>query len=655
MRNIAIKPLALGLAAIASGAFPAGFAACAQSFPAPYASPPLSVTSAIERWNALRQSDNHSFGTYASFLAANRGWPGEAAMRRAAEKTDTSYSSPADVVAYFRAFPPLTAGGRARFAIALAATGRGDDSRDEARAAWRAGAMSRTDEDRLLAQFSGALDRDDHHARIESLLVSGDALAAARANLYSAPARQSLFATRIALRTRAPDAASRIAALGGSADGDAGFLADRAAWYRSTGQSIAARQSLAGRRALERPPAQAEHWLEILLVMAHAAANDRQWTSAYQIASRLDDAYAPGTDISDRPFAERDHYTSLAWLAGNAALHNLARPRDAERIFLAYAGAARSPQTRAKGRYWAARAAHAAGDVAGSTRHLEAAASAPDQFYGQLAIERLGRRIEAPGSSTAIPTASERGAFRARSLIAAARQLGLMGRHNDQTLFVRAIAEQAKTGSERALAAEFGREIGRADLGVWLAREARNIGETYYARPAFPEVRIPPAYGNLWSLAHGITRQESSFDRAAVSSAGARGMMQLMPGTAREVSGKLGVGYDYGGLTADPGYNVMLGSSYFRTLLDQWGGNNVLAIASYNAGAGNVRRWVREIGDPRAPGADIIRWIEAIPFSETRNYVQRVLENAVVYDTIDPQRQPTRYRLSSWLGKSSPG
>ena len=164
------------------------------------------------------------------------------------------------------------------------------------------------------------------------------------------------------------------------------------------------------------------------------------------------------------------------------------------------------------------------------------------------------------------------------------------------------------------------------------------------------------ASGKHWSLVHGITRQESSFDRNAISHAGARGMMQLMLPTAREQAGKMGMIYEPYRLTSDPAYNMMLGSAYFARLLDQWGGNYPLAVASYNAGAGNVRKWVRTNGDPRQPGVDVVRWIEDIPFLETRGYVQRVLENSVVYDRMNPTLTPPGpVHLSQYLGKSRPG
>ena len=186
---------------------------------------------------------------------------------------------------------------------------------------------------------------------------------------------------------------------------------------------------------------------------------------------------------------------------------------------------------------------------------------------------------------------------------------------------------------------------------VWSARSARNAGSSFYYKAAFPVHNANVPSGRTWSLVHGITRQESSFDRGAVSHAGALGMMQLMPATAREQAGKMGVGYDYSRLT-DASYNVMLGSAYFQRLLNMWGGNYPLAVASYNAGAGNVRKWVNNYGDPRG-NVDVVSWIEKIPFEETRGYVQRVLENSVVYDRLNPTLPgPQTVHISAYLGKS---
>jgi soluble lytic murein transglycosylase len=629
--------------------------------PAPPAPPAFAMSpvlsAALAQWNSLRQSDSNPFSAYASFLLTHRGWPGEAGLRKSAEKAiDPASSSPAQVVSFFRTLPPTTPTGQARLAWALQASGQPQDAAEAARKAWGMGVLSTEDESRLLTLFPGALTPADHDRRIDVLLANSERASATRMLPLASAEQRPVFETRLALQTRAPDAGTRLAALPAGLEGDPGLLQDKARWLRNSGQALAARQLLAQRPALNRLPADPDAWLETLLTLAREAGNDRQWSTAYDIASKLGDTYAPGTDISDRPYGERDSYTSLVWLAGSAALNKLARPADAVRMFELYAGAARSPQTRSKGYYWAARAAHAAGDEARSQDYLARAATAPDQFYGQLAIERLGRSVPPPPeSAVADPTPAERAAFAQRSLVAAARALGQMGRWSDQSQFVRAIAQAVDSDSERALAAEFGRSIGRPDLGVWVAREARNKGATYYARPGFPEVPVSPAFSRYWTISHAITRQESSFDRAAVSAANAYGMMQLLPGTARETARKIGVGYEFGRLTTDPAYNMMLGTSYFSVLLDQWGGSMPLAIASYNAGAGNVRKWVAQNGDPRLPGVDMVRWIEDIPFFETRNYVQRVLENAVVYDTFGQGGGFGANRLSFYLGKSGPG
>jgi soluble lytic murein transglycosylase len=625
-------------------------AAPAYSRPATYSS---GIAADIDRWNALRQSDSLPFSSYASFLLSHRGWPGETAMRRAAEQRSEAVS-PAEALRFFTVLPPLTAAGHAQMAFALQASGRADEARQAAKRAWTAGVMPVELEQRLLGAFGSALTADDHDKRLDVLLSNGDATSAARALSWAPPARRALYETRLALQNRASDAASRLAALDAASRRDGGLLLDQAIWLRATNQPAAARGLLASRGRLDRPLAGPARYLDTALALARGAANDRNWSVAYGIAAKVDDIYPAGTDVSAQPYGERDDYTSLTWLGGQAALFHLGRPADAARLFELYARAARSPQTRAKGYYWAARAANAAGQAQQASSWLEQAAVSPDQFYGLLALERLGRTPPAPATVAAVDPAA-RAAFARRPLAEAVRYLGSVGRRGDQTVFVRALAESLENESDRVIAAEFGRSIGRPDLGVWAAREARNKGEIFYARGAFPEVTIPPAYRNHWAAAHGIIRQESSFDRAAVSSANARGMMQLIPGTAQIEARRVGVPYSLSRLTEDPDYNVLLGSSHVTSLMDRYGGNLVLTAVAYNAGPGRVPQWIAANGDPRSPGADVVRWIEEIPFSETRNYVQRVVENAMVYDILYPERSRSRGRVSYYLGQAPRG
>jgi soluble lytic murein transglycosylase len=189
-----------------------------------------------------------------------------------------------------------------------------------------------------------------------------------------------------------------------------------------------------------------------------------------------------------------------------------------------------------------------------------------------------------------------------------------------------------------------------------VGRSALQNGLSEYSTVGFPNVRVPAASDDSWTIIHAIARQESQFDRAAVSHAGARGLMQLMPGTARDVSTKMGLGYNPGALTTDTDYNIMVGSNYFQHIYNLYA-SWPLAVAAYNAGPGNVNKWLRANGDPRSGSVDMVDWIEAIPIYETKNYVQRVLENAVVYDLMNPQhsRSQGTNRMSWYLGKSRPG
>ncbi len=618
------------------------------------------VAETLLSWNRLRQSDSYPFSDYASFLVANPGWPGEAAMRKTAERAiNPNNYSPPQVAAYFERMPALTTTGEARHAIALLAMGRTEQARAVARRAWTGGTLSPEDEARIIGAFAGALTQADHDLRMERLLWAGASNAAVRQLPFVSSDKRPLFEARIAMQAKSADAGTKAAALDDRLRNEPGYIADRAGWLRTTGNSPAARAYLAEPRTLTTPPLDAEKWFETLLTNARAAANDTQWSLAYNIASKVDDAYVTGTDIRDRPIGERDDYTSLVWLAGTTAMQKLGRASDAIGMFERYALAARSPQTQSKGFYWAARAAQAAGQAERASSFFQRAAEFNDQFYGQLALERLGLPIPPPSPGPTItPSAGERTAFFDRTVVRAARVLGEVGDWRDQTQFLRSISNDAKSDLDHHFAAELAREIQRPDLGVMIARSARLNGHNDYVRSGFPVVTMPSGHESNFTMVHAITRQESQFDREAVSHAGARGLMQLMPGTARETAGKIGESYNLTGLTSDPLYNIRLGSTYFQSMLSYFGGSYPLAVAAYNAGPGNVNKWLRANGDPRMPGVDMIDWIEQIPIFETRNYVQRVLENAVVYDAINPERarsRGARTPLSWYLGKRSAG
>jgi soluble lytic murein transglycosylase len=615
------------------------------------------VAAAIPQWQALRQTDNLPFDSYASFLIAHPGWPGEQAMRRSAERAlQPGTVSPGRVVAFFDKFPPLTNTGHARYAEGLMSVGRRADALAAARKAWTSGSLSADDEAAIFSRFGASFTTADQDERMDRLLWAGKTTAAQRQLGLTSAVKRAMFQARLALRSNAPDAQLLADQLSVAQQNEAGFVADKAVWLRASSPA-AARAWLAQNRTLTAPPAEVERWFELLLATAREAVSSGDVAAAYRIARLVDETYPAGVQVRDRPIGERDDYTSLVWLAGWNALKS-GRAAEAVGMFERYGRAAKSPQTQAKGAYWAARAAQVAGRAPDSQRLFELAATHPDQFYGQLALERLGRPIPAPGTQGATtPTPQERLAFSQREIVRAARILGQQGRWADQSLFVRAIAASVESDAEHALATELAQGIGRPDLAVMVGRNARLNGASGSVRAGYPLVRVPQGQEAWTTIIHAIARQESQFDKAAVSHAGARGLMQLMPGTAREQAGKIGLSYDAPALTSDTSYNIQLGSGYFQRMLSYYGGSYPLAVAAYNAGPGNVNKWLRANGDPRMAGGDIVRWIEEIPIYETRNYVQRVLENAVVYDTLHPDKAHKRGPaiLSAYLGKTTRG
>ena len=608
---------------------------------------------AISDWRRLRAREGYAFADYARFVGANPGWPNESGLRKSAEKSMRPGENAVTVIGFFRTTEPRSGNGWARLAESYAATGKPAEALTAAKGAWMSSDLSAYDEAALFSRFGSQLTAQDHDKRVDALLFGKRTTDAYRMLPWTSMPRRAAFSARISMLSRMPDAETRFNAVAGQVSTDAGLLMDRARYLRDTGRESAARQLAARPHNFTQRPTDVERFYEMMVILAQGAMSDRQYQTAYEIGRQVDDSFTPGADISLKSYSVRDDYTTLTWTAGMAALERLNRPRDAVILFDKYARGGRSLQVATKGWYWAGRAAAKAADPINARAHFERAAATPELFYGQLALERLGRVVPAPTGAPAVAlTNAQRQAFQQKRLVRAVRQLGAQGMREDQSLFIRALSEAADNDTDRLLSLDFATTIGRQDLAVWTARSARNAGSAFYYKAAFPVHSSGVPSGRIWSLVHGITRQESSFDRGAVSHAGARGMMQLMPGTAREQAGKSGYGYDYGRLTTDPNYNVMLGSAYFQRLLGMWGGNYPLAVASYNAGAGNVRKWVNAYGDPRG-NVDVVSWIEKIPFVETRGYVQRVLENSVVYDRLNPSLPgPQTVHISAYLGKS---
>ncbi len=611
----------------------------------------MATHQSIDRWRLLTASDRMGFGAYASFLMTYPGYPQEEKLRGFAEKALASESpDPSTLAAYFDRFPAMGSQAAGRQATALTSLRRADAAQ-KAVIAWRGGSLLPTDESALLAFYRDRLTTDDHDARMNALLWQGETSQAERQISFVSAARRAGFMERLSLLQGAAPGT-----LGVPTDPnlmrDPGYVYNRVVQARRNGNLPAAISLLANRAPLNQPALKPEAWVRELLTAAKGAGAD----PAVRIASLVDEAFAPGTDVSKLSFRLRDDYTTLVWLGGTKAMWDLRDPRRAAPLFYRYGAAAQTPGTRSKGFYWAGRAMAQAGDSAGANRYFEMAARYAEYFYGQLALERLGRPI--PNLNTmpqARPSNAERAAFMAKPITRAVRDVARDADWRTGVQFFREISDQAQSEADHVLVADLAREIGRRDLGVILGQSAHAEGYSSFGRIAFPEMPVPP--GGNWIMAHALARQESQFAQNAISHAGARGLMQLMPGTAREQAGKMGLSYSQEALISDPGYNVRLGDGYFGRMMDTYGGATPLAVGAYNAGPGNVNKWLRANGDPRTGTIDWIDWLERIPIYETKNYIQRVLENAVVYQSMNPQRGYYRGQtpLSNLIGKRTPG
>ena len=615
--------------------------------------PPGNMVQAIERWKLLSSSQGKfTFFDYSTFLVAYPGLPEQDKLRGYAEKALLREAvEPRQVAAYFDRFPPLGNPGRAQYALALYALGR-PQAAQVAREAWRGGVMSDMAEAALLARLGPMLAAEDHDRRMDELLWQNAPDQGVRQLAYTSPVKRGLYATRLSM-VRELDPYAAGSAPQADAVADPGYVYNRSRYLRTKGQAASAAYLLGTRPRFTVPPREPRKWIGELLAVARQADAE----NAVKIAASIDDTFAPGTDVSLQSFAIRDDYTSLMWLGGWKALYALNDGRRAAPLFWRYGAAARTPQTRSKGFYWAGRALAQAGDRSGAESYFKQAALYPDQYYGLLALERLGQPIPAfTGSPSAVPTAEQRAQFNVRPLTQAVREVARESDWPTAVRFFKEIAEQAESEADHVLVADLARELGRRDLGVILGQAAHIDGHGIYRTTAYPLIPVP--VGSNWTMIHAISRQESQFAMNAVSHAGARGLMQLMPGTAGEQARKMGMDYDRQALMTDAGYNLMLGDGYFRRMLAYYGGSYPLAIGAYNAGPGRINEWLRANGDPRTGAIDWVEWIERIPIKfETRNYIQRVLENAVVYEAMQPQR--ARFKganpLSQFMGKRYPG
>lgn len=541
------------------------------------------------------------------------GFPRGARRQIAAERAlESSGKSPAEIVAWFGADGPQSAQGAMALASAYRSLGRQTEAQSLIRTWWTTRSFEADVQRAMLGRFSDMLSEDDHARRADVLLYGAQG-PAARDMITLLPAdRQAAALARISLRG---DSDGAYQALTPADQMAAGVAFERAGYLRRRGREAEAIAQLANAPKDVVTPEQAERTWDERYRLTLWAIRSGDWRSAYQASanSGLDQ----GTDATEAEF-----------YAGWIALNRLNDPVAAGRHFAAIERIGSSPITRGRALYWSGRAAEARRDSAAAEGFYQRAAEHGTTFYGQLAAEKLGLALVLPKDPD--PTEAERRRFEDRDAVQAMRLLADQNQRDLFKVFALHLDDVLPDRVEQALLIDAIRSYGDQDTSMKAARGAAQRGFILTER-AYP-YRTPPSVAGAPepALVLGVTRQESGFDPGVRSGADARGMMQLLPSTAAIVARRMGVGYS-ASMLYEPDYNMRLGSSYLGQMVNQFSGSYVMAAAGYNAGPGRPAQWVNMCGDPRAGSTDPLDFIECIPFSETRNYVMRVLENMTVY------------------------
>lgn len=563
--------------------------------------------------NLCRDGSGATFGEISEFIAANPDWPSPTLLRQHAEES-TAGVPDKTVAAWFERFPPVTPAGKLRQAQIWITAGREEDGKARIRQVWIESDLTVFEEKTLLQRYHDVLRDEDHVKRLDRLLWDGQSEAVRRMMQRVGPDYRALADARLRLAHMARGADKALAQVPESLQNDPGLLYDRMHWLSRRGHYDEAMA------ILDHAPAD--------LVQPAAWAAERQGLARYALAegdAALAYRLAQRHGLTGGPLFAEDEF-----LAGWIALRFQHQFDVAYNHFVNLYEAVKLPVSVARASYWAGRTADAMGYDQLAATWYRTAAEHLTTFYGQLAADALGETRLARALEEPTPTSAETDAFNQQELVRVLHELDEIGAGEYMRPFVLRLGDLAKTPAQHALVAHLALEIDRPDLAIAAAKKASYAGVILLAE-GYPLSELPPGGNAEHPLVLAMTRQESAFDREAVSSAGALGLMQLMPATARHVARALRLHYSKQRLTTDRHYNITIGRAYLDGLLGDFSGSYVLAIAAYNAGPSHVRQWIRDFGDPRSKDVDVIDWIESIPLSETRNYVQRVLENLQLY------------------------
>jgi soluble lytic murein transglycosylase len=586
------------------------------------------AASKLATWFEYRNGDlDASAEAIETFRHANPEWPGQDELRERAEiALFLVDAGPDRIKAFFANSSPVSGAGKAAEAGAYLKEGNEAAARELVVSAWRDYQLNLPVEKKILDRFGSMLHTEDHQARIDKLLFpdsNATADAALRISKLLPPGEQKTIAARVAVVKRGANAGKLLAALPASATaGDVGLMYNRIQWLRRKDRDQEAWQMLLDAPSEPAKLIDLDGWWSERRLDCRIALNAGQPRIAYTIAAK----HGP---ISG------DSYVEAEFLAGWIALRFLGEPMTALEHFHALRTAAKGSKNLALAEYWLGRTSLALGDNGSALVHFHAAAKYPQYFYGQLGRQAIDAKpANLAVTPTPLPTAADIQAFLADDAV---RAIGIALANDMDSVtaqFFIALSREMTNPGEVVLLLELAKLSGQPQLALRLAKIAFNrdlpVGD--YALP----IGVLPAFKSLLAdrvdpaLVHALSRQESEFNAGAKSPVGASGLMQLMPGTAKAVAKQYNIKFTAAQLI-NPTYNVQLGEAHLRDLIDSYSGSYFLALAAYNAGGGRVQEWMKAFGDPRDARTDPIDWIERIPFSETRDYVKKIMETLQLY------------------------
>jgi soluble lytic murein transglycosylase len=568
-------------------------------------------------WAALRTDPHPPEAALAEFASAHPNWPGNGYIRFRQEADLLVHPLPTSAsLQFFAAAPPQSSAGALALARAKAATGHVDEAINAVRELWRDGTFDSWTEGQILREFGGSLIRADHKARADRLLYAENYGPALRAAALAGADETALAEARIGA-ARGPLSPALLKAVPPGLKNDPGLLFARIQDARRSGRTYEA-ATLIGLAPKDR---------------AALINPDKWWTERRMVARELLDLNEPklAFEICEKAARpdEAAAQVDLDFHAGWIALRFLGDAPAAAKWFARAAESADTPLSIARAAYWRGRAAEAMNDVEDAALDYQSAASEPIAYYGQLAAARLGAKRLVLRAPVAVAEGGARD-----EAVRAAEALYRDGLDEFGTALAFEAAREWRDEAQMAAMAAVVKRYGEAATQLQFGKIATIRGYDFDAM-AFPSRGVPAfvplAHSADLASVYAVARQESEFLWRAASGAGAKGLMQILPATAASTARRAGVQYDPVRLIADPAFNTQLGAAFLGQVMEDIGGSPELAFAAYNAGPGRVAQWIAAYGDPRNGTADLVDWIERIPFDETRDYVQRVSENLGVY------------------------